>query len=168
MTKKEVSTVENAHDKEITTICNVTSHPGTAVDSKRDTKSGSTTNPLDLGVFATGGNDKKVKVWELYDSVVRPLYVIEFSGVQNFDRVTSLVSYEMNKYKDCLVCFTEQKHFYVIKLEHETAKLSSEQLSAHDGVENPEVETQATKLFTIEDHKILMTYPSKHFAHTLL
>ena len=63
LTKKDIATVEEAHSLEVTAMVNyypqLTGKP----------------NPLECSYFATGGNDKCVKLWELTsEGVVRPLY----------------------------------------------------------------------------------------------
>ena len=110
LTKKDIATVEHAHKLEITGICNYFGHPGTwALNSEALGKSQS---PLDSSCFATGGNDGCVKLWELHESMVRLLYVIQLEGHQQ--QVTVMCSYEMDKYKDCIVVFVESRHFYMI------------------------------------------------------
>lgn len=64
-------------------------------------------------MFITAGRDDQIKVWELMDDMVRLLYVISLPSKEP-ETVTCMCSYEMDRYKDCLIIFCESRVFYVV------------------------------------------------------
>ena len=59
--------------------------------------------------------------------------------------------YEMDQYKCCIVPFIESLHFYMLEL-----------------VPKASYEENRDSSLEIESHKVVMKFPSKHRAHTLL
>jgi hypothetical protein len=85
-------------------MCPYEGHPGTIGLSGE--------KGIDSMVFVTAGRDSAIKVWELYEDMVRLLYVITLPASP--DVVTCMCSYEMERYKDSLICFVESRHFYIV------------------------------------------------------
>jgi hypothetical protein len=71
-----------------------------------------------------------------------------------------MVCYEMEKYKNCLVVFTEARQFHMIKLQFKAYAMVDE---------NPEeLSVSKLQMLEVEGHELVMKYPSKHLAHTLI
>ena len=141
VTKKKVATFESAHILETTGIVNY--YP-TSTDKM---------NPLASCFFVTSSKDKTIKVWKLEkEGPIELIFVVDLD-----EAVINLALYEMDQYKGAIVPFVESQHFYVINFN----------LKSNANAENPEHQNDQ-KVISIDSHTIVMKFPSKHLAHTVL
>ena len=86
----------------------------------------------------------------------------------DIDRITSMINYRGEIYRDHLIAFTEMKHFYVYKIEISEA----ESMVEDEDCETIDLEMEEEKILKGKLYnchfELVKRYPSKHLAHTLI